>query len=134
MILQLEPVNAEGRARFRCDECGLVTTPLRPEYIHKLSCRCPRKTPVPPGILQAAANFTRAAAVHIATGAKTAPDEVREQRLSICQACHLFNGTACTHKQCGCSIKEKRGFIDKLSWASSKCPLDPPKWTAHTNT
>jgi hypothetical protein len=84
MITVIEPINAEGRARYRCDQCGLVTGPLRPEYIHKLSCRCPRTAAAPPGLLGRAKNFLMASADHAANQFRRVSDEVREQRLATC--------------------------------------------------
>lgn len=116
-MIQTEPLNAEGRARHRCEGCGVTTAPILPTS--KVVCRCEKK---PPGMLQRAMNFAQAAAVHVVTGLDTVSAEQRAERLAICKACPLYNGNICTHSKCGCGISEQATFIDKLNWASSTCP------------
>lgn len=118
-MIPIEPLNSEGRARHRCEGCGLVTAPILPTS--KVHCRCR-----PPGVIQSAVNFSQASIIHLVSGADTVADDVRNQRLSVCESCEKFDGKVCTHPKCGCSIKKKRAFIDKLSWASSVCPIG--KW------
>lgn len=122
-MIAIEPLNTEGRARHRCDNCGLVTAPILPTSADKVHCRCRRS---PPGIIQQAVNFIPAAVAHLRGGMKLVSDEIRASRLATCEACELFNGTVCTHPSCGCPVKQKRAFIDKIGWESSTCPL--AKW------
>ena len=93
-----------------------------------------------PTVLQKAANFTKAAAKHVATGRKHATLKVIQERFETCQHCpsNLFAeldperlpkrlqdvglvGT-CRHKSCGCYIHGADVFPNKNAWESSKCP------------
>lgn len=79
-----------------------------------------------PGIVAKAKNFAKAAAEHVATGAKIVSDEEADRRSAICLGCNLFvkqNGTGyCSHKQCGCQTVGEKEFLAKRKWADSKCP------------
>jgi hypothetical protein len=85
-------------------------------------------TPIGPSLARKAANLARDTAAHVANSRKLVSDEVRAFRLAQCHACPLFNGTICTHKKCGCGMKNERGFLDALSWESKKCPVG--RWDA----
>jgi len=84
---------------------------------------------LPPLILRIG-NFTKAFVQHVSTGAKYVDQAEVTRRHSICESCTgpegFFNGTHCTHKDCGCPITSTGGFLDKLAWASSSCPIG--KW------
>lgn len=48
---------------------------------------------------------------------------------NICKSCPLFNGSICTHGDCGCSIDaERNAWWSKIAWRSQSCPDDPPRW------
>ena len=51
----------------------------------------------------------------------------RAQLYNICAMCENYTGKTC--KICGCMINLTPG-LNKLYWATTKCPLDPPKWEA----
>jgi hypothetical protein len=44
---------------------------------------------------------------------------------NICSKCDKYNGYAC--RICGCYIN-KRLYLNKLAWGTTKCPANPPKW------
>lgn len=103
-----------------------------PDAAFPLTCVCgfDAKTPsdslqgAGPGAARRAVNFTKAAFSHVALGGTRATQEERERRFSICESCDKhYNGTACTHPQCGCMIGNKEAFVDKLSWEEQRCPL-----------
>lgn len=79
-----------------------------------------------PGIIQKAANFAKAAAAHVATGAQTVSDEIAARRAEICRGCELFaivgDGGYCSHKSCGCETTNTEKFAAKQKWAESACP------------
>ena len=47
-----------------------------------------------------------------------------------CEPCEHFNGKSCVI--CGCYINTGTNF-NKILWATTKCPDDPPKWEEETN-
>ena len=76
-------------------------------------------------------NFTVAAISHVMHGCPTCTQEQIDARITICKKCILYkkvndNIGYCTHKECGCSITDMRGFFSKLAWADQHCPLQ--KW------
>ena len=56
-------------------------------------------------------------------------EEEKQKRYEICKQnkCNLFvshgDGGICAHDDCGCFIRSNGKFMDKLSWADSKCPV-----------
>jgi hypothetical protein len=51
----------------------------------------------------------------------------------ICSKCTLFNYKSEKLGQCeicGCFLKPKGQSFNKIAWATTKCPANPPKWTA----
>lgn len=118
---QLDP---RGRYVHKCQNCGreIGSKYEDPAMVNATCSADPQK----PGLIQRAMNFARAATEHIRTGRKLVSDEERTLRLATCNACELFADGICSHPDCGCPMKAKRGFIDALGWASKKCPLG--KW------
>lgn len=82
-----------------------------------------------PSITKRITNFGKAVVKHIKTGRHHCTEEEKQERFSICQSnkCNLFrkygNGGICAHDDCGCFIRSNGKFLDKLSWADSKCPV-----------
>ncbi len=72
-----------------------------------------------PGWLEKVVNFSRAMVQHVATGMKTASNEVYQQRLGICQRCEFFRDNHCL--KCGCWVAGD--MIAKARWESSVCPI-----------
>lgn len=77
-----------------------------------------------PGFLEKVRNFATAAAGHVAAGMPMASDEEIIRRHDICLGCEHLQDNACT--QCGCPVARVRGYVSKLSWADSECPVG--KW------
>lgn len=92
----------------------------------------PEPTPPAPTLLSKASSFVGAVATHIADGGRKAPEEVRAARLEACQTCPLHvEPDGCT--ACGCGVNPALSFVGldlelKRSWASSRCPDNPPRW------
>lgn len=116
--------------RFKCKYCGLIV-PIR-----KIRHRCAVQStmpllPDPPGLMRRAANLGKAAVDHLKTGMQHVDDQQKANRFQICQSnqCGLFRthgnegGGICAHEDCGCYIRSNGRFMDKLSWATSKCPI-----------
>jgi hypothetical protein len=78
----------------------------------------------PPSILEKVKNFATAAVDHVAAGMPMASDEEIIRRHDICLGCEFLQDNACT--QCGCPVARVRGYVSKLSWADSECPVG--KW------
>jgi ribosomal protein L37E len=77
-----------------------------------------------PGFLEKVKNFATAAAGHVAAGMPMASDAEIIRRHDICLGCEHLQDNACT--QCGCPVARVRGYVSKLSWADSECPVG--KW------
>ena len=77
-----------------------------------------------PGFLEKLRNFATAAVDHVAAGMPMASDEEIIRRHDICLGCEFLQDNACT--QCGCPVARVRGYVSKLSWADSECPVG--KW------
>ena len=77
-----------------------------------------------PGFLEKVRNFAAATAQHVAAGLPMASDAEIIRRHDICLGCEHLVDNACT--QCGCPVARVRGYVSKLSWADSECPVG--KW------
>lgn len=89
--------------------------------------------PDPPGLLTMAGNLAGSAIAHVADGGRKASPKVQAERRAICRACPLLVDGGCT--ACGCGTIKSLSLVGlaldlKRSWASSRCPLEPPRWGA----
>jgi hypothetical protein len=106
--------------------CKAQTQPLSLEEHMEKS-----KTEIP-NFLQRGMNLGKAIVNHISTGMHHCTFEEKQSRFETCQSneCGLFKvhgeGGICSHDDCGCYIRSNGKFMDKLSWAESKCPVG--KW------
>jgi len=82
-----------------------------------------------PTVAEMATNFTQAMGDWVQAGFAVVGREIYEQRHAICLGCEYWDAKARAGlgkcKRCGCSRA-------KLWLASSKCPLNPPKWERQT--
>jgi hypothetical protein len=96
-------------------------------------CKEPKKTAQPytppapsnvqmPSLWQQAKNLTKSVVEHTKTGGQNVTAEEKQARLDICNSCEFFNKDNNRCGKCGCMMQIKTG------WASSSCPLNPPKW------
>ena len=116
---------------YKCKNCGFE---VRINTLNKVCSAYPRPEVIksPPNIIKRGMNFGKAAVNHVMTGAHHCTNEEKQQRFHICQSneCGLFQvhgeGGICSHDDCGCYIRSNGKFMDKLSWAESKCPVG--KW------
>ncbi len=74
-----------------------------------------------PSLPKKIVNFTKASVKHIFNGLENVPTSIEEERLFICTHCPFRsdedNKLICTHKDCGCPIKQK------IKWSSEECPI-----------
>ena len=63
---------------------------------------------------------------HISRGLPKSTQQTINARYSICVACEQFNDKDHLCNECGCSINNRKIFMNKLAWADQKCPLN--KW------
>jgi hypothetical protein len=77
-----------------------------------------------PGLVPKLLRLTRALVAHIRDWFRKAPRRVRAERAATCRACPQWIVERDSCKICGCMLSIKRG------WASSRCPLEPPRWDA----
>lgn len=70
-----------------------------------------------PSLIQQGKNLLKATKTHIANGMKHVTLEEQNRRLSICNACPLFDKSLMKCKKCGCNLNVK------TKWESSTCPI-----------
>jgi hypothetical protein len=70
--------------------------------------------------------FLKALLWHIYSGSPKSSQKEIDERYKICLSCDRFNGMREECMVCGCVIKNKRIFLNKLAWADQECPLG--KW------
>lgn len=107
--------------KYKCAVCGLEVSKS-----YRSECR-PRQEKSP-SFIQKVVNFVPAAISHAVKGNPTVSDEVLQQRLKICRNCPLYkdlgnNEGMCTHSSCGCPIKDKLEYRNKIAWADQACPI-----------
>lgn len=91
----------------------------------------PADRPSTPGIFKQIANFAKAVAEHMATGAHFVSREVLQQRLDICALCEFRTLDDQGRERCsvcGCPLVREGPIGGKAQWASEDCPLG--KWPA----
>lgn len=114
-----------------CEVCGAprvnarqICGSWRPKVHQQLMAFQQMPTSSAPGLLEKVRNFATAAAGHVAAGMPMASDAEIIRRHDICLGCEHLQDNACT--QCGCPVARVRGYVSKLSWADSECPVG--KW------
>lgn len=57
-------------------------------------------------------------------------DERMKEVFEICKGCPFFDGNeeAGSCGICGCRLSPDDKFINKIAWATTNCPHNPPKW------
>jgi hypothetical protein len=120
--MSLERVDTEnGRSRWRCTLCGLVTVPTKhpPERIHHACVAT--ETPAS-GLIERGLHFGAALAQHVAAGLPKATEEQRHERLLICERCPTYDRASQICSDCGCNCNGRKEFLNKLNWADQACP------------
>jgi hypothetical protein len=118
--------------KYRCEVCGFVV----PNNTFHKNCGSVQRKVVAgkdkeiPNLLQRGVNLGKAVVKHAQGGFQHCTEEQKKARFAICQSnrCELFKvhgeGGICSHDDCGCYIRSNGKFMDKLSWAESKCPKE----------
>jgi len=90
-----------------------------------------------PNLVQMAGNLARAVVAHAADAGRHASPAVQAERKRICLSneCGYSRNEAKACEACGCGVIGALSFIgldmdEKRSWASSRCPLNTPRWDA----
>jgi len=121
---------------YECIYCGFRVP--GPDYVKE--CRGGNRPapspdavpPKPPGMMTRAQNLLRAGVNHAIQGFKHCSEDEKLKRFTTCKhnKCGLFVSNpnnpdqgVCSHESCGCFIRARGEFMDKLSWAESKCPV-----------
>lgn len=63
---------------------------------------------------------------HIYSGSPKSSREEINYRYQICINCDQFDNIKSQCNVCGCLIKNKKVFLNKLAWADQECPIG--KW------
>ena len=100
-----------------------IVSPLERSSLPKTS------PPAPAGVFGRIRHFFQALVKHARDWFRKCSRKEIAHRLSICQTCEKFTGTACS--QCGCRVNLEKRFLNKLAWRSETCPLG--KWPALRN-
>jgi hypothetical protein len=108
---------------FRCKNCQTIVK------TNRLKRNCNINLDIStPGLVKRGVNLGKAVVKHAQGGFQHCTEEQKKARFAICQSnrCELFKvhgeGGICSHDDCGCYIRSNGKFMDKLSWAESKCP------------
>lgn len=109
---------------FQCDKCGL-TLSTDDGYPPIMVCSYIDNNQIAePSIPEKIVGFFGSLVEHAARGFEYVTKEVFEERYRICSSCPFYQNNKC--KICGCPLLDRQSLIGKLSWKSSKCPIN--KW------
>jgi len=96
--------------------------------------RGPQKTPEgitvePPDYITRSANMYRAWCKWVAAGCPTRTPERIDELHQICLSCELYNPEAKQCNVCGCYVGGRKGWLNKLLFATERCAAPgAPKW------
>lgn len=108
---------------FQCDRCGLIIS-SEDEYAPIMICHTTSGPAKEPSLSTKIVNLAQSVIDHAANGFELCDDNEISKRFSVCNSCEFFQNNKC--KVCGCPILSRKSVFGKLSWKSSKCPLN--KW------
>lgn len=101
---------------YTCEYCG----ELRHEPLD-IECTVPQD----PSIIRQVSNFLPAVTNYVISGRRCTQEEINS-RFEICKTCPLFRNGVCSHRSCGCHIRDDNVFMNKLAWNTEQCPVG--KW------
>lgn len=110
----------------RADTCrGIVDLPLETINAYRTRWGLPPLEHTPMTLGQRAVSFIKVSAHTIKRVFQrkplTVPQEVIDSRLASCNQCSYYANGTCL--MCGCSCNSSTQFQNKLSHASSECPI-----------
>lgn len=109
---------------FQCEKCG-ITLATDDGYPPIMVCPYIDNDQIlEPSVSEKISGFFGSLAEHASGGFEYVTDEALEERYKICRGCPFYKDNKC--KVCGCPILARQSLVGKLSWKSSKCPID--KW------
>lgn len=65
---------------------------------------------------------------HVYAGFPKSTQQQIDLRYNICKRCEKFISTKSECGVCGCSLGDKKRFMNKLAWADQSCPIG--KWSS----
>jgi hypothetical protein len=90
------------------------------------------------GLFKKAEDYLQARKKWAGAGKPMRSDERIAEVFQICESCpHIIPNTQDEGGQCGicgCWLYPQVGLVNKIQWATEKCPLSPPKWDAEEGT
>ena len=112
---------------YKCSKCGIIiespdSVPIWPcsNFGHIQT----NNDTSAPNIRKKILNFCMALFKQILTGFRLCSRDQIAKRYQICQECEFFRNGGCS--LCGCPIFRDKKLLSKLSWKTSKCPIN--KW------
>jgi len=99
--------------RWRCSRCGWQH-PLERKKKPRKNCKAKKSGG------QKILNFAAAAALHALRGSPKRTGPEIAALYEICKACPRFADDVCV--LCGCRLKRKLTYRNKLAWADQHCP------------
>jgi hypothetical protein len=83
-----------------------------------------------PSLARRTVNYVKSYLQHVAVGRPEATMPQILNRLSKCVACKHYNPQETLCSLCGCIVNDKPSSEapNKLGWADSICPAEPPLW------
>lgn len=84
-------------------------------------------------MLNRATAFLREYAAWSAAGWPVRSAQRIAELFAVCQACEHFESTGQDRgrcRLCTCHVSTASGELNKLFWATTVCPADPPRWAA----
>jgi hypothetical protein len=126
---------AEVAAALTRDRGPDVKSVPNPAAVAEVMAWAASLTSPAPSLGRMAVNFVKAGAAHLADGGRKASGEVQARRKALCDSCPKHDPAVDSCSACGCGTVKALSFVGldlplKRSWASSRCPLDPPRWVA----
>lgn len=108
----------DGKHKYKCTHCGHERqSNYSARMLHR---RCDKGPPA----FRKVSKFAVAAALHAMRGSPKRTDEEIEKLYEICRTCDRFTEDAC--RLCGCAVKRKKVYRNKLAWADQHC--DEGRW------
>jgi len=127
---------------FKCTECKVLakncSTDNSEEFLSQLpKCRTVTqqrerlpKTSKLPSIPQRARRYIKERRTWVQKGKPMRSQELIDYIYhEHCKDCYEYNGTSCNI--CGCMINTGTN-LNKIAWATTNCPAEPPKWDQET--
>lgn len=119
--------------RWECAHCGFKTmyTASIPEKIIRICDKQVRESSsTKPNLARRTLNYMKSYAAHVAAGRPESTHDQILSRLKKCVACKHYNPSEKLCSLCGCYVNDQPANVamNKLAWADTVCPDNPPQW------